>query len=175
MARVHRQTVDLSAYPDLVVIYLGMQVYSVRGLSTLGRLLLQIQRVRRARPDGLLGHEDFAFAQFPPHLAFRQYWRDFDSLEAWTREQPHQDWWRNFLADSKGTGFWHETHSIRGGIEAVYDDMRPVPGLGVFAPLIPARGRMFSSRGRLRGQTCKVAPVISEEALDTPTGRPLPV
>ena len=33
MARVHRQTVDLSAYPDLVVIYLGMQVYSVRGLS----------------------------------------------------------------------------------------------------------------------------------------------
>jgi hypothetical protein len=40
--RVHRQTVDLSGYPHLVVIYLGM----------------------------------------------RQVWRDFDSLEAWTRSQP---------------------------------------------------------------------------------------
>jgi hypothetical protein len=35
MARVNRQTEDLSDYPDLVVIYLGMQVYSLRGLRAL--------------------------------------------------------------------------------------------------------------------------------------------
>lgn len=165
MARVNRQTVDLSAYPDLVVIYLGMQVYSLRGLLALGKLMLQIRKSRKAEPDGLLAHEDFAFAQFPVHVAFRQYWRDFDSLEAWTRQPPHGQWWRDFLADTKGTGFWHETHSIRGGIEAVYDDMRPVPGLGTFAPVVPARGAMFSSRGRLSGEASKVAPVVSEDAL----------
>jgi hypothetical protein len=165
MARVNRQTVDLSAHPDLVVIYLGMQVYSLRGLWALARLTLQIRRVKKVKPDGLLAHEDFAFAQFPPHVAFRQYWRDYDSLEAWTREPPHREWWRNFLGDSKGTGFWHETHSIRGGIEAVYDDMRPAPGLGTFAPLLPARGLMFSSRGRLRGEASRTPTVVAEEAL----------
>jgi hypothetical protein len=30
--RVDRRTVDLSAYPDLVVIYLGMRVNQVKGL-----------------------------------------------------------------------------------------------------------------------------------------------
>ena len=165
MARVNRQTVDLSDYPDLIVIYLGMQVYSVRGLRTLARLGRQIRKVSKDRPDGLLAHEDFAFAQFPLHVAFRQYWRDFDCLEAWTRELPHQAWWRDFLADSGGTGFWHETYSVRGGIEAVYDDMRPVPGLGGFATVVPARGALFSSRSRLRGETSKVDPVYPEEAL----------
>jgi hypothetical protein len=38
MARVNRQTVDLSGYPDLVVIYLGMQAYTPRGLLSLARL-----------------------------------------------------------------------------------------------------------------------------------------
>ena len=31
---VHRQTVDLSAYPDLVVIYLGLRVNALTGLKT---------------------------------------------------------------------------------------------------------------------------------------------
>jgi hypothetical protein len=165
MARVNRQTVDLSRFPDLVVIYLGMQVYSLRGLLTFGRLGRQIRKVRIEKPEGLLAHEDFLFAQFPLHVAFRQYWQDFDSLEAWTRQLPHQQWWRDFLADSRGTGFWHEAHSIRGGIDAVYDDMRPVPGLGTFAPVVGARGPLFSSRGRLSGEAPKVAAVIPEDAL----------
>ena len=35
MAKVERRTVELSAYPDLVVIYLGMRVNAWRGLKTL--------------------------------------------------------------------------------------------------------------------------------------------
>ncbi len=31
---VDRQTVDLSAFPDLVVIYLGMKVQTLKGLKT---------------------------------------------------------------------------------------------------------------------------------------------
>ena len=45
----------------------------------------------------------------------RQYWRDFQSLEAWTRSEPHRVWWKNFLRNSGGTGFWHETYFLRGG------------------------------------------------------------
>jgi hypothetical protein len=33
--QVDRQTVDLSAYPDLVVVYLGMRVNRLYGLRTL--------------------------------------------------------------------------------------------------------------------------------------------
>jgi hypothetical protein len=166
MARVIRQTVDLSGYPDLVAIYLGMQVYSPKGLTRLARLGPAIRRVHRIdKPDGLLAHEDFVFAQWPLHVAFRQYWRDFDSLEAWTRTLPHQKWWREFLADPGGTGFWHEAYSVRGGIDSVFDDMRRPPGLLAFAPNVHAHGPLFSSRGRLRGEASKVAPVYEEAAL----------
>lgn len=165
MAKVNRRTVDLSGYPDLVVIYLGMQAYTPRGLVSLARMGPRIRKAEKAGPDGLLGHEWFVFVAFPPHIAFRQYWRDFDSMEAWTRTLPHQDWWRNFLKESSGTGFWHETHPMRGGIEAVYDDMRRPPGLARFAPVTPAVGPMFSSRTRLSGEQPKIAPVYLPDAL----------
>jgi signal transduction histidine kinase len=42
----------------------------------------------------------------------RQYWRDFESLERWTRTEPHRDWWKQFLRDTGGTGFWHELYSV---------------------------------------------------------------
>jgi hypothetical protein len=32
-SKVERQTVDLSAYPDLVVVYLGMRVRALTGLK----------------------------------------------------------------------------------------------------------------------------------------------
>ena len=51
--RVERQAVDLSAYPDLVVIYLGMRVRRPRGLARLLGLGPQIQKSWKARPDGL--------------------------------------------------------------------------------------------------------------------------
>lgn len=164
MARVQRHTVDLSTYPDLVVIYLGMQAYTPRGLLALARLGPQIRRAHRSKPDGLLRHEDFVFLQWPPHVAFRQYWRDFDTMEAWTRELPHQSWWREFLKDSKGTGFWHETHTAE-GVEAVYDDMRRPPGLAAFAEVRPATGRLFSSRSRLTGERSPLPPVHPEDTL----------
>lgn len=38
---VQRRTVDLSGYPDLVVVYLGMRVNALAGLKTLRSLLSQ--------------------------------------------------------------------------------------------------------------------------------------
>ena len=61
-------------------------------------------------------------------------------------------WWKEFLRDSGGTGFWHETYFMRGGMEAIYDDIPKRIGLGAFAPLQVARGSMFSARTRLKAQ-----------------------
>jgi len=143
-----RTTVDLSQYPDLVVIYLGMRVRSLRGLWTVLAFGPRIKAAVDARPDGLLLHEDLFFSFFPPHVGMRQYWRDFDALETWARTSPHAEWWRKFLRDPAGTGFWHETHFLRGGMESVYVNMTVPVGLTQFAPTQPARGPMFSARTR---------------------------
>src|SRR5579871_5391301 len=141
-----RETVDLSAYPDLVVVYLGMRVNRISGIKTLMGFGPKITRSVEAHPDGLLLHENLLFSL--RHLGMRQYWRDFESLEAWTRSEPHLRWWQTFLRDSGGTGFWHETYLRRGGMEAVYIDMKAPVGMMRFAPVGVARGAMFSARKR---------------------------
>ena len=149
MSKVNRQTVDLSGYPELIVIYLGMRVNVWTGLKTLIGLGPQIAKSVADRPDGLLRHEDILFSLFPPHLGMRQYWRDFESLEAWSRSDPHRKWWQNFLKDSGGAGFWHETYAMQGGMEAIYDDIPKKIGLMAFAPVMEARGPAFTSRQRI--------------------------
>ncbi len=148
--RVDRRTVDLAAYPDLVVIYLGMRVNTLAGLKRLASLGPKIRRSVEARPDGLLLHENMLFSAVPLHVGMRQYWRDYDSLERWARSLPHQAWWQEFVRDSGGTGFWHEAYHMRGGMEAIYDDMPEPVGLATFAPVGRAQGAMFSARERLR-------------------------
>src|SRR5690349_18641435 len=133
---VDRRTVDLSGYPDLVVIYLGMRVNVLSGLKTVMKLGPQIRDGVAAEPDGLLLHEDVFFSL--RHIGMREYWRDLESLERWTRSEPHKIWWRDFLRDSGGTGFWHETYFMRGGMEAIYIDLPKQIGIGAFAPTQPA-------------------------------------
>jgi Monooxygenase af470-like len=163
--RVTRQTVDLSEYPDLVVIVLGMRVNVWTGIKTLMGIRPKIVKSVADQPDGLLLHEMFLFSLFPPHAGMRQYWRDFDSLENWARSQPHREWWQNFVRDSKGTGFWHETYFRKGGIEAVYDDMKAPVGMMRFAPLQPAHGPLFSARKRadLGGDSAIAGPVTEAD------------
>jgi hypothetical protein len=166
MGRPSRDTVDLSGYPDLVVIYLGMRVRRPRGLVRLFGLGPQIQKSWKAEPDGLLLHEDLVWSFFPPHLGMRQYWRDLDSLERWTRSEPHKLWWQQFMKDSGGTGFWHEAYFMRGGIDALYGDMKKPTGLARVLPVTEARGTMFSARRRAgRGEAPTVEPVIGEAEL----------
>jgi hypothetical protein len=160
-----RTTVDLSQYPDLVVIYLGMRVNSLRGLKTLISFGPKISASVDAQPDGLLLHENLVFSLFPPHAGMRQYWRDFESLERWARSLPHTEWWQTFLRDRGGTGFWHETYPRRGEMESVFIDMPPT-GMTKFAPMRQARGSMFSARRRLGLLSeSEQPPGISEEEL----------
>ena len=165
-SKVNRVSVDLSAYPNLVVIYLGMRVNSLRGLKTLAQFGPRIKAAVDQKPDGLLLHEDLIFSLLPPHAGMRQYWRDFESLEAWARSLPHQSWWQTFLRDSGGAGFWHETYFMRGGMEAIYDDMGAPAGLMRFAPNRPAKGPMFSARQRANvAGEASLKPGIAEEEL----------
>jgi hypothetical protein len=163
-SRVERRTIDLSAYPDLVVIYLGMRVNRLAGLKTLIGFGPKIADSVAAHPDGLLLHENFMFSIFPMHAGMRQYWRDMESLLAWSRSDPHRQWWKNFLRDSGGTGFWHETYLIRGGMEAIYDDVAKPIGFMKFAPLLPARGAMFGAAHRAAREV-KGEPAVSEQEL----------
>jgi hypothetical protein len=161
---VNRRTVDLSQYPDLVVIYLGMRVNRLTGLKTLMGFGPKIAKSVEAQPDGLLVHENFVFSLFPTHAGMRQYWRDMESLLKWTRSEPHRVWWKNFLKDSEGTGFWHETYLMQGGMEAIYDDVPQPIGFMRFAPVSIARGPMFGSAQRM-AKAHEGKPVVSEKEL----------
>jgi len=162
--RVDRRTVDLSAYPNLVVVYLGMRVNRFTGIKTLLGFGPKIARSAAAKPDGLLCHEDLIYSMFPMHVGMRQYWRDVDSLMKWTRSDPHREWWKRFLRDSGGTGFWHEAYHRSGHMEAIYDDLPKPLGFSVFAPLVSARGPMFGAASRT-GQASAEPPVLAESDL----------
>ena len=161
---VNRRTVDLSQYPDLVVVYLGMRVNRITGLKTLFGFGPRISQSVKEQPNGLLGHENFIFSLFPMHAGMRECWRDMDSLLRWTRSDPHRQWWKNFLRDSGGTGFWHETYTTRGGMEAIYDDVAPKIGFMSFAPAVSARGSMFTAAYRT-SRSEKIEAVVSEQDL----------
>src|SRR5207237_9438769 len=163
--RVNRQTVDLSAYPNLVVIYLGMRVNTWTRIKTVFGLGPQIAKAAADKPDGLLLHENLFFSL--RHVGMRQYWRDFESMEAWTRSLPHRQWWQQFLRDSGGTGFWHEAYFMHGGMEGIYDGVAAPVGFMRFAPVQLAHGPMFSARQRLHlgGEAVQPAPVPQEDVI----------
>jgi hypothetical protein len=148
-ASVDRRSVDLSAYPDLVMIMLGFRVKSLRGLLSIRGIGRGLTAITADRPDGLLAHEGMLFG--PTHFGFRQYWRDMATLEQFTRSEPHADWWRRIRELSAGAGFWHETYHARGGVEALYVAMPDPVGLQRFAPERRPVGPLLSARARVQG------------------------
>jgi hypothetical protein len=142
---VTRRAPDFSGFPDLVIMMLGMHVRTWFGIRTLIGFRKPIELAGAARPEGLLHYENnILFSLSPMHVGMRWYWRDMASLEAWAKSEPHRTWWRNFLKDSGGTGFWHETYHMRGGMEAIYDDVSQPVGFSNFMPMLPARGSLSS-------------------------------
>ncbi len=136
---------DFSGHPDLVVIYLGLRVRTWYGLKTLLGFGPKIDAVGAARPDGLLHYENnILFSLRPMHVGMRWYWRDIDSLVAWAKSEPHRQWWQDFLKDTRGVGIWHETYHMRGGMEAIYNDVAGPTGFSAFLPLREARGSLAS-------------------------------
>ena len=161
---MERSTVNLSAYPALVIIYLGMRVNRMAGIKTLLGFAPKISSSAVAQPNGLLRRETIIYSLLPMHVGTRQYWRDANSLLVWTPSDPHRKWWQSFLKDSGGTGFCHETYFRRGGIEAIYNDKPENVGSLAFAPAVPARGPMFGAAARAEKEFGE-RPVLSEQEL----------
>jgi hypothetical protein len=86
-----------------------------------------------------------------------QYWRSFEQLEAFAKDQddPHLDAWRQYwrrVGRSGRTGIWHETYLVKAGqYEAVYGNM-PARGLAKAGRLVPV-SEASSARARLRHAT----------------------
>jgi hypothetical protein len=129
------------------VLYLGIGARSPRGVASILKLGPEIQASVNAKPDGLLRHDNLYYGLFPLHVGMRQYWRDVGSMLAWTATLPHKTWWKNYLADTGGTTFWHETYFAGGGFECVYDDLPEGArdfGLASFAPMVEAAPSTFA-------------------------------
>ena len=146
-----RRSVDLSGYPDLVVIYLGYRATNLKGAGDLLRIGRGLRSLQKTPPAGLLSHENLWFGFM--HPGFRQYWRDFDSLEAFTKAPQHAAWWRGFARSAGGGGIWHETYRLRGGMEAIYAGIPPI-GLASFAPERAPTGGFNSARQRVEAGVC---------------------
>ena len=144
-----RRSVDLSGYPDLVVVYLGYRASGLRAARKLVGIARGLRQVKRQKPDGLLSHEDIWFGFM--HPGFRQYWRDWESLEAFTRASPHKGWWADFARDPQG-GIWHETYRLRGGMEAIYSGT-PAIGFASCAPEGLPEGPFMSARQRVEADS----------------------
>ncbi len=155
-----RSSADLSGYPDLVVIYLGYRVKRVARIASLVRIGRTLRKIDRNRPDGLLGHDYLIYGLF--HIGFRQYWRDFESLERFTSGPIHKKLWRDFAADPAGGAIWHETYKLQGGMEAIYSGIDGI-GFSAFAPARPPVGSLLTARQRLA-----VSPPVSEMASPAP-------
>ena len=118
-----------------------------RGLLALLGIGKTLRPVNRRKPDGLLLHEPLFYSL--RHIGMRQYWGDLESLEEFTRPDPHKTWWREFSRDTKGSGFWHEAHRKEGSMEALYMNMPHPTGFGAFAPALAPEGPYRTSRDRL--------------------------
>jgi hypothetical protein len=84
-----------------------------------------------------------------------QYWRSFEHLEAYARDQDQSHWpaWVDFnkrLGATRGeVGIWHETYKVRAGeYECIYSGM-PLMGLAKAAASADAVGALESARDRI--------------------------
>ena len=160
----NRMTVDLTEYPEAVVLYLGIKVTKLRGTGSVVKMRAQLNEIVKHPPDGMLAHESFWWSMFPLHVGFRQFWRDPDSLDRYAHTSEHRDWWPRFLNDPHAaTSAWHEAYFSGGGMDLVYTDMDNAVGWARFAPTVAARGKNYSSRGRAGLTDSGVAkPAVSE-------------
>jgi hypothetical protein len=85
---IQHTTVELSPFPDLVVIYLGMKVRNLRGLRTMISFGPKITPPSRQSPKAF-SCTSLLFSLLSLRTGMRQYGRDFQSLENWARSLPH--------------------------------------------------------------------------------------
>ena len=152
MAEVAGRRMTAEIDGDFVVFLIGARLskrHPVRSLVDLGgrRGMQHMLEYLVAHPEkGLLAYE-----MGLPTIV--QYWRSFEQLEAFAKDQedPHLEVWRQYwrrVGRSGRTGIWHETYLVKAGqYEAVYGNMPP-RGLGKAGRLVPV-SEASNARSRL--------------------------
>jgi hypothetical protein len=143
---------------DFVVFLIGMRINNFfkfgQWLPVARAMGPMIEELTRAPDLGLL-HARTHFGL--PNIMVVQYWRSFDHLRRYATggDHLHLKAWRNFnkavaaSAGNNAVGIWHETFLVGAGqYETLYTNMPPY-GLGAFAELGLAKGRLNSAAGRL--------------------------
>lgn len=143
---------------DFVVFLIGARLdalHPIRSLRDLGG-----RRGMKHMLDYLTDHPEKGLLGYQMGLpVIVQYWRSFDHLEAFARDDadPHTAAWRNYwrrVGKDARSGVWHETYLVRAGeYEAIYLNMPPF-GLGKASSLVPVNGE---SRARTRLRTAAQA------------------
>jgi fumigallin biosynthesis monooxygenase-like protein len=145
----NRMTAEVEG--DFVVFLIGMRINKPWKLHKWLPVFLAMPRMLKeldGRPEsGFLG-------RITSLGVIVQYWRSFEQLEAYARDQDKEHWpaWVAFnkrVGASRGdVGIWHETYQVHAGeYETIYSGMPPF-GLGKVGKLLPASGGRESARGR---------------------------
>jgi len=146
---------------DFVVFLIGARVNKpwqlVKVLKDLGgrRSMGYMLKYLTEHPErGLLGYETMGTVNV-------QYWRSFDHLEAFAKDQddPHLAAWRTYwkrVGKDTRAGIWHETFLVRDGeYEAMYGNM-PVRGLAKASKSVRVADSV-GARQRIRGALGRAA------------------
>jgi hypothetical protein len=137
---------------DFVVFLIGARInkpWKLHKWLPVAAAMRRMMKELEAHPEvGCLGSETMG-------SVLLQYWRSFEHLERYARnqDQEHFPAWVEFnrknARSRDDVGIWHETYLVRAGeYEAVYSGMPPY-GLGKVAKLVPATGRKKTARERL--------------------------
>jgi len=152
MAAVIPKRVTAQIDGDFVVFLIGMRINTWwkvhKWLPVLRAMPAMISELGKRPESGFLGH-------IMGLGVIVQYWRSFEHLEAYARDQnqPHWPAWVDFnrrVGKSRGdVGIWHETYKVRAGeFECVYSGMPPF-GLAKASRSVDAVGHLESARSRL--------------------------
>lgn len=169
MARVIAGRYTARAEEPFVVFLIGMRVNKFFAFSKWIPTVLAMGPMLST----LYQHPDKGFLGGRTLLSWRgvtqvQYWRSFDDLERFARNQddPHWKSWQRFSRavgyKDGSVGIWHESYLVEPGhYEAVYGNM-PVFGLAAATAHVPAHGRLETARRRLESESEPAAPVATK-------------
>jgi hypothetical protein len=137
----------------IVVFLIGMRInrwWKIHRWLPVALSMSRMLRELRARPEsGYLGGSAL------PGVSI-QYWKSLEALlnYAADRSGEHFPAWAAFykhVGNTGDVGIWHEAYAVpAGAYETLYYGVPPT-GLGRFAELVPARGRLARARSRLDG------------------------
>lgn len=142
MSEIHGGRFTASTDSDFVVFLIGMRInklWKFRSWLPVAIAMPRMQKELAQHPElGCLGTRNW----FGRTTISVQYWRDFDSLDAYARNpnQTHLPAWRAFnkaIGNSGDVGIWHETYQVqREKFESIYANM-PVFGLAAAFKNVP--------------------------------------